>query len=208
MPRPTLEPRPTPVEGSHIPLVVDEFGFTAFPEESGNYASFGATLTNPNTEWAAYRMVVQVELFDATDIFVGGADISVTVLPGQTSALSGQVYGAANAVRMLVTIPEDPTPYVPFTSTGDMAVSDVTFTSDDSATRVTGTLTSSLASDQSFLQLFAVYRDAGGAIVGGSVGAVEAIATGASVPFEIIDSPAPSTAVAADVYWQLGGQLP
>ena len=207
-PRPTLEPRPTPAEGEFQPLTVDEFGFTVFPEESGNYASFGATLTNPNTQWAVYRMLIQVNLFDANGAFVGGPEVQVTVLPGQTTAVAGQVYGATSAATMLVALPEDPTPYLPFSTSGDIEVSDVAFTADESTTRVTGSLTSSLSSDQAFLQLFAVYRDAAGAMVGGTAGAVESMPSGGTVPFEIIDSPAPSTTASVDVYWQLGGQLP
>jgi hypothetical protein len=81
-------------------------------------------------------------------------------------------------------------------------------TPNEAGTLTSGTLTSSLSSDQSFLQLFVLYRDASGAIVGGSTGAVETIAAGATVPFEIQDGPAPESAVSAEVYWQLGGQLP
>jgi hypothetical protein len=191
-----------------VPLVVDEFGFTAMPGDAGNLASFGAVLTNPNSEWAVYRMLIQINLFDAGDEFVGGAEVNVTVLPGQTTAVSGQAFGAGDAVRMLVAIPEDPTPYVPFTASGTIDVSGVSVGSIEGGTLTSGDLESSLSSDQNFLQLFAVYRDAGGLVIGGSTGAVEAIASGASVPFEIIDSQAPAEIASADVYWQLSGQLP
>jgi len=207
-PRPTLQPRPTPAEGEFLPLTVGDFGFTVFSEEVGNYASFGATLTNPNTAWAVYRMLIQVNLFDASGAFVGGPEVPVTVLPGQTTAIAGQVYGATSAFRMVVAIPEDPTPYVPFSSSGDVVASDIAFTTDETQTRITGSLTSSLTSDQPALQLFAVYRDAAGAIVGGTVGAVESMPAGATVPFDITDSPAPATAADVEVFWQLGGPLP
>jgi len=207
-PRPTLRPRPTPVEGELLPVTVDEFGFTVFPEEAGNYASFGATLTNPNTEWAVYRMLVQVNMFDASGAFLGGPELQVTVMPGQTTAVSGQVYGATTATRMVVGIPDDSTSYVPYSSLGDVVASDVAFTTDESTTRITGSLTSSLTSDQSALQLFAVYRDAAGAIIGGTVGAVESMPAGGTVPFEITDSPAPASTASVEIFWQLGGQLP
>jgi hypothetical protein len=188
--------------------VVDDFGFTAIPVDAGNYASFGAVLTNPNSEWAVYRMPVQVSLFDANDAFVGGAEVFVTALPGQTTAISGQAFGAGDAVRMLVEVPEDPTPYVPFAPSGSVDVSDIQVDVDETRTLVTGTLTSSLASDQQLLQVYAVYRAADDTIVGGAPGAVPAIESGSSVAFEINDSPSLANVVRAEVYWQLGGQLP
>ncbi len=207
-PRPTRQPRPTPEEGTYLPLTIEEFGYTVFPVEAGNFANFAATFTNPNSEWAVYRMLVQVNLFDADDNFVGGPEVNVTALPGQTTAIAGQVYGATSATRMEIVIPDDPTPYLPFSESGDIEVSDVAFTSGDSTTNITGSLTSSLASDQAYLQLFAVYRDLSGAIIGGGVGAVESMPAGATVPFEIIDSPAPATTASVDVYWQIEGRLP
>jgi hypothetical protein len=97
---------------------------------------------------------------------------------------------------------------VPFTSSGNIAVSDVQTATGEAGMLITGALTSTLTSDQQFLQLYAVYRDARGVIVGGATGAVETIEAGATVPFEISDAQPPATGAAADVYWQLGGQLP
>jgi hypothetical protein len=187
---------------------VDEFGFTAFASDAGDYASFGAVLRNPNTEWAVYRMLIQINLFDANDTFVGGPEIGVTVLPGQTTGVSGLVFGAGSAARMLVAIPEDPTPYVPLVSGGTIEVSGVSLSMIESGALISGTLTSSLTSDQTFLQLFAVYRDSASSIVGGTSGAVESISAGASIPFEILDNQPPNSMATADVYWQLGGALP
>jgi hypothetical protein len=207
-PRPTLEPRPTPSEGTFQPVTVDSFGFTPVTSDGNDYTTYGAVLTNPNTEWAVYRMLVQVNLFDAADNFVGGAEVNVTILPGQTTAVSGQAFGAGSAVRMLVAPPDDPTPYVPFSSAGAIDVSGVATTTNETGTLTTGTLTSSLTSDQAFLQLFAVYRDASGAVIGGIPSAVESLPSGSSVQFEILDTQPPPGIASTEVYWQLGGQLP
>jgi hypothetical protein len=206
--RPTIEPRPTPLEGGYQPLVVDGYGYTTFPGDAGNFVTFGAVLTNPNSDWVVYRMPIQVNFFGADDSYVGGAEVGVTVLPGQTTAVAGQVYGATDAVRLVVAAAEDPSPYLPFASSGTIAINDVDLSRADAGALITGSLTSSLTTDQSYLQLFAVYRDASGAIVGGGTGAVEAIASGATVPFEISDAQMPSAVSTVEVYWQLGGQLP
>jgi hypothetical protein len=206
--RPTIEPRPTPVEGTYVPITVDDSGFTPVLTDAENYATYAAVLTNPNTEWAVYRMTIEVNFFGADDAFIGGEEPGITLLPGQTTAIAGQSFGAGAAVRLLVAPPDDPTPYLPFTSSGSIEVSDVQMSRGDAGLLTTGTLTSRLTSDQTFLQLAAVYRDAGGLIVGGAVGAVEAVPSGASVPFEIPDTQAPASVATVDVYWQLGGPLP
>jgi hypothetical protein len=206
--RPTLEPRPTPEEGAYQPMTVAESGYTAVKDEAFDYATFAAVLANPNTEWAIYRLSLQVNFFDASDAFLGGAEVQVTLLPGQTTAVSGQAYGAGSAVRMVVAPLDDPTPYMPFSSSGTIEVSDVQTSASEVGVVTTGTLTSSLTSDQTFLQLYSVYRDASGAVIGGATGAVDSIPSGGSAAFEISDSQPPPGLTATEVYWQLGGQLP
>jgi hypothetical protein len=97
---------------------------------------------------------------------------------------------------------------VPFNPSGDVVASDVAFLNDETSVRITGFLTSSLSSEQPALQLSAIYRDGSGLIVGGTVGAVESMPAGATVPFAIVDAPAPESTVEVTIYWQLGGQLP
>jgi hypothetical protein len=189
-------------------MTVAEFGYTAVKDEANDYATFAAVLANPNTEWAIYRLSLQVNFFDAGDAFLGGAEVQITLLPGQTTAVSGQAYGAGSAVRMVVAPLDDPTPYMPFSSSGTIEVSDVQTSASEVGVLTTGTLTSSLTTDQTFLQLYSVYRDASGAILGGATGAVESIASGANVAFEISDTQPPPGLTATEVYWQLGGQLP
>jgi len=205
---PTLEPRPTPPEGSYLPLTVDESGYTANNAEGNDYATFGAVLTNPNNEWAVYRMTVVTSFLDPQEAFLASSDLSVTVMPGQTTAVAGQTFGAGAAFELEVVPLEDPTVYVPFTSSGTIDVADVSSQSTEAGMTTTGTLTSSLTSDQTFLQLFAIYRDADGDIIGGANGAVEALPSGGSAPFEISDTQPPPGVIATEVYWQLGGQLP
>jgi hypothetical protein len=206
--RPTLEPVPTPDEGTHQPVVVDEFGFTTVTSDGNDYATYGAIFTNPNTEWAVYRMLVQINFFDASDAYIGGEEIAVTILPGQTTALAGQVYGAGQAVRLVVAPPDDSTPYVPLSSSGTIEVSGVETTTSGLLAVISGSLTSSLTTDQNLLQLFAVYRSQAGAIIGGIPGGVDSLPSGGTVTFEIPDAQPPPSVASTEVYWQIGGQLP
>jgi hypothetical protein len=205
---PTLEPRPTPGEGTYIPLTVDATGYTAVSSEGNDFATYGAVLTNPNSEWAVYRMLVLITFLDPQEAFLAGSEIQVTVLPGQTTAIAGSTFGAGEAFEMEIVPPDDATPYIPFTSSGTIDVTDVQSTTDASGVLTTGTLTSNLTSDQAYLQLYAIYRDAQGDIIGGANGAVEALASGATASFEIQDTQAPPSIAATEVYWQLGAQLP
>lgn len=207
-PRPTVEPRPTPDEGTYQPLVLDSFGYTAVTEDGNDFATWGAVLTNPNTEWSVFRMPVAVSFLGPDSALLNSADLQVTVLPGQTTAIGGQTFGASAATEMVVELADDPTPYRPLISSGTIEITDLESEPSEAGLLTTGTLTSSLTTDQTFLQLFAIYSDAEGNIVGGTAGAVEAMASGASVPFEISEAQPPADMAATDVYWQLGGQLP
>jgi hypothetical protein len=188
-------------------VTVDSFGYTAVNTDGNDYVNWGAVFTNPNTEWVAFRMPVQIEFFGPDDAFLGGDDLSITILPGQTTALVGQ--GATSAAtRMVVTPADDSTAYVPLVSSGTIEVADLESVANDTIWLTTGTLTSTLTSDQTFMPVNAVYRDDQGNIVGGATGGVESIPSGATVPFEIADSQRPQNASSTEVYWQLGGQLP
>jgi len=189
-------------------VTVVDFGYTAVKDESNDYATFAAVLTNPNTEWAVYRMLLQINFFDAGDAFLGGPEVQVTLLPGQTTAVSGQTFGAGSAVRMVVAPPEDPTPYVPFSSSGTIEVIEVESTVSDAGLLISGTLTSTLTSDQTFLPLYSVYRNSENAIIGGATDAIESIASGGVATFGIADAQPPPNITSTEVYWQLGGQLP
>jgi len=206
-PRPTLEPVPTPDEGSYQPVVVDSFGFTPINTDGNDFSSWAAVFTNPNTEWAIFRMPVQIEFYGADDLFLGGDELYVTILPGQTTAIAGQG-GTAATTRFVVTPADDPTPYVPLISSGTVEITDVESVATDIGRLTTGSLTSTLTTDQTFMPIIAVYRDAAGNILGGTNSGVESLPSGATVQFEIPDSLPPPNIATTEVYWQLGRRLP
>ena len=187
-------------------LVIVERGFTAFAEDGADFASFGIVLTNPNPDWAVVRSEVFIDFFDADDAFIAGEEVFLTLLPGQTSAIAGEAFGAGRATRMEVGLPDDTTAFEPATDSGRaFDVTDVSTTRSDDLNVTSGTLTSRFGTVQRLVQLAAIYRDAGGGIVGGAVGGVDAIEPGQELEFEIVDAAPHGDLAAAEVFWQLSG---
>ena len=154
------------------------------------------------------HMLVYLDFQDAAGAFITGEETMITVLPGQTTAMAGQSFSAGAAAELIVRLPEDTTAYLPF----DRASGTVEFEGIQSAEvagvrNTSGTLVSSLPVDQGYLQLYVVYLDAAGTVIGGASGAVESVPAGVSLPFEIADTAPPAGVATTNVYWQLGGQL-
>jgi hypothetical protein len=86
---------------------------------------------------------------------------------------------------------------------GTFETTDVLTLSENGQTTTTGWLASTFPTEQTFVQLVAIYRDETGAIVGGAGGAVETVPPGSSVTFEIGEATPPAEFAATDVYWQM-----
>jgi hypothetical protein len=207
-PRASLSPAGSaPVPGdAPVPIEAVESGFTAFSTDGADLASYGIVLHNPNVAWAAFRMEIRVDFFDAADAFIAGEEVFVQLLPGQTSAIAGEAHGAGTATRMEIGIPDDPTAFAPAEPSSEtFGLAEVATTARDGLVVTTGRLTSGFGTTERLVQVAAVHRDAGGTILGGATGGIESIEPGATIPFEVIDG-APHAAIAAtDVYWQLSG---
>lgn len=183
--------------------MVTDTGFTALPDDQGGSASYAALIRNPNLAWAAVRMGVHVDFYDATGAFLKGEDVVVTVLPGQTTAIGGQAHGAGSATRMEVVLPDDLTAFLPRPLTSERFEAEVLTTSRAGGqTSTIGRLESKFATEQSFVQLVAVYRDPDGAIIGGAGGGVQTIAAGGSADFEINSTLYPNLSD-TEIYWQV-----
>ena len=187
-----------------LPIEVVETGYTILSDDPSGSIAYAAILRNPNTDWAFQRAQVLVDLLDAKGGFLAGADVVVTLLPGQTSAIAGQISGGGGAASLDVRPPEDSAAFVTRAATDEgFEVLDVATAQEGGGWLTTGTLVSRFAARQSFVEVIAVQRDAAGVLLGGANGGVEAIEPGASVPFEVLDD-APYAAIGrTDVYWQL-----
>ena len=181
-------------------------GFTAFSSDGNDFASFAAVLDNPNAGWTVFQMQITVDFFDRDDTFIAGEELFVQILPGQRTAIAGEAFGAGRATRMTVNLPDDTSAFNPDRAqSGLFRVSGVETLRGDGLNVTRGRLTSRAATSESLVQLTAVYRNARGAIIGGAVGGVDAIAPGATISFEVVDG-APFAAIPeTEVYWQVSG---
>lgn len=195
----------TPGHSEPSSLKVVETGFTAFSANGNDFASFAAILENPNDAWAALRMQITVDFFDADDAFVAGDELFVQVLPGQRTAVAGEAFGAGRATRMAIGIPEDTTAFEPAQGGEGFAISQVRTSRDGGLNRTTGRLTNRTGSDESSVLLTAVYRNGADEIIGGATGAVESARSGQTVEFEILDGAPYRDIASTEVHWQVSG---
>jgi hypothetical protein len=192
------------VAADPVQLEVVESGFTTIVDDQGGAASYGAILRNPNADWAAVRMEVHVDAFDAGGAFIAGEEVVVTALPGQVTAIGGLSQGAGTAATVEIVPPEDLTAFQPRPATDEtFAVEDVRTASGGGQTTTTGRLVSTFATEQTFVQLVAIYRDAAGRIIGGAGGGVQSIPAGGSADFEIVEATPGAEVAATEVYWQV-----
>jgi hypothetical protein len=191
-----------PAELDPSPVEVVDSGFT--PDDQGGSATYGALLHNPNTSWAAVRMEVHVDFLGRDGSFIAGEEPIVTILPGQTTAIGGHAFGAGEAASMEVVPPDDIVAFGPRPADeGAFTVEDVQTTSRGDLTITTGRLVSTFPTEQTFVQVSAIYRDGAGAIVGGAGGGVQSIPPDRSAAFEIVEA-TPSVEIAStEIYWQV-----
>jgi hypothetical protein len=149
-------------------------------------------------------MEIHVDFLDTGGAFVTGQDVVVTILPGQTTAIGGHAWGAGPAASVEIKPMDDAVAFqTRAPADGTFETKDVETVSGNGQTTTTGSLASTFSTEQSFVQLVAIYRDGTGAIVGGAGGAVESVPAGSSVTFEIIDATPAAEIAATEVYWQM-----
>ena len=203
-PQPSL-PSATPGSAGPLPLVGTDQGFTGGAGGTDSVA-YGLVLTNPNLDLAAHRMPVMVDFFDQAGDFLAGDEVFVTLLPTQTTAIAGNVFGAGAAVRMELGVPDDPTAFVAPATAGRFEITGSTYF-DDGLVITTGELTSRFGSDQPSVGVTVIYRDSAGAIVGGANGGIELVEAGERAAFDIVDGTSYPEITSTELYWQLSGAL-
>ena len=182
-----------------------ETGFTAFHDGGNDFASYGAILRNPDPKWSIVRMQIHVDFYGTGDTFLAGDDVTITIRPGATIGIAGQVFGAGRAVRIEVNPPEDTASYQQASPSNEtMRAKNVSTRRTNGSYLTTGTVESTFSTRQSPVELWAVYRDARGRIIGGSSGGAQTVPARGTAPFEIVDG-SPYAAVAkTEVYWREG----
>jgi hypothetical protein len=198
-----IDTTPTTEPAKHEVTITGN-GFTQLPPDSiGNsYASYGVVVQNPSTDIAT-RVSLNVAFYNDAGVVVKADSPTIDViLPGQTAAYGDnlQVAGATRMeVQALVGSWQTPTG-----TTGAFTASGVSTTPRDyGGLQTNATLSSTFAKDLKEVVAVAIYRDGGGAIVGGDHTFVDFVPTGGQAAVEISsfnDLPAPA---ATEVYGEL-----
>lgn len=179
-------------------------GFTQLPPDSigSSYVSYGVVVQNPSDDIAT-RVSLNVAFYNDAGVVVKAESPSIDViLPGQTAAY-GETIPAAGATRMEVQALVG-TWQTATTTTGAFTASGVSTTPREYlGLQTNATLSSTFAKDLKSVVAVAIYRDAGGAIVGGDRTFVDFVPAGGSAAVEITsfsDLPAPA---GTEVYAEL-----
>lgn len=182
------DPEPS---GDNAVVVVDE-GFQPFMggyDQDERTASYGFILENTSDE-VATDISISVSAFDASGTALASASHNVYVLrPGETMGLGDEFYGenfASDVAEVQIQVSE-PSEYglddVP--DEGTLTAEGVTTTSDEYGLTTTFTATSTYGEQIDSPQAYAIYRDAAGAIIGGSTGYLDFIAPNGSTAGEV-----------------------
>jgi hypothetical protein len=160
------EPATEPDVAADAPLPVEVVESAIFGR--GEEAAYYAFLRNPNPSgWTATWMPVRVDLLDDEGGLVSTYDKSVTLLPGQTGAIIGYRGEAQGATQIDVVVANGDTdwtdvPEIP----GDLTFSQLKTKVTDTGTKTTGRVSSTYDTQVESVNVYVVYRDASGAVVG------------------------------------------
>lgn len=185
--RQTARPTATPL--ARADLVLADSGFTAFGA-GDDYGSYAVIVENPNEEWVAQRVDIQVTFYDAAGVILGVEnEFLFAILPGGRGALGRTAFDAGTATRMEVNIQQPGEANwikVEPASTGGYTFENVNTSRDEfGGHTTTGVIRSSFEADQENVEVVAVYRNSAGAIVGGDFTFVDLVPGEGQSTFEV-----------------------
>ena len=177
--------------GSGDVAVVDE-GFSNFMggyDQDERSASYGFIVENSGDETAT-DISISVSAFDASGTALASASHTVYVLrPGEQMGIGDEFFGEnfATEVADIQIQVSEPSDYgledVP--DEGALTAEGITTTADEYGVRTTFTAQSTYAQQIDNPYVYAIYRDAGGNIIGGSYGFLDFIAANGSTAGEV-----------------------
>ncbi len=201
-PSPAASPEASSLPTSDAPLPVEvvDKGFTA--EEYGTWA---VVLRNPNpTGWAVDRMNVTVDFLDKNGDLVDTEESSITLVPGQTSAIYGTFDDLRGTKSMVVT---------PSNADDDWTELDFepgSFSFERVKTKknaidypvTTGMIVSNFADRMDDVSVIAVYKNRSGKILGASGSTVDHVDAGKKSSFKVDAFGEFKGRSSVDMYWQ------
>jgi len=149
-------------------------------------------------------MSVQIAMVDGRGELVDSASGNITLLPGQTSAITGSVDGdrSIRALEVQVSNAESDWEEIDY-STGDLVFSQVKIKRDRFDNEVTGRVESNFEDQLESAQVIVVYRR-NGRIIGGDYTYLEFVPAGGRATFKIFsDFVALPAGVKAEMYYSL-----
>jgi hypothetical protein len=177
-----VTPRPAPyaLTPPDAALAVQESWFR--PDGSGGY-EWGALVTNGGTTtWSGPYVIAK--FFDADNRLIDSDDGYFGTLRPGTGAVVGYVWDAA-AVPARIEVAFVDGGYDTEPESGELAVADLALTPGDGGTAtLTGTVSSTFADEQSFVELIFIWRDASNAVVYSTSAYVDTVPAGGSAPLE------------------------
>ncbi len=204
---PSVEPSPTEAPASDEPadLVVTETGFTIFGHGSDADLQYAIVIKNPNpTNWVANSMSVDLAFLDKSGDVLTTDSTYITALPGQTTAITDDVFDAAGTASIEVTIANDSDSWQDEgTDLGSMTFTGVKTRFDSGGAPITtGRMVSSFSEDQEAF-LPTVYRNKADKVIGGALGLVDTVKAGGTAAFSVDgDYKYPGFAT-AEVYYEI-----
>lgn len=148
---------------------------------------WAVVLRNPNRSgWVAEDMPVQVSILDAHGGLLDSAEDTITLAPGQTSALVGSSSDAGRgAKRLEVQISNDPSDWTSIDyEPGGMAASQLRVTRETYSNSVTGRLASDFEDRMADVKVVIVYRSAG-KVIGGDETYLDFVPGGGTAAFKV-----------------------
>jgi hypothetical protein len=174
-----------PVAAVDQPLPIEVVESAVFGK--GEEAAYYALLRNPNEgDWVATWMPVRVDLLDADQGLVSTYDRSVTILPGQTVAIIGYRGEAEGATQIEVVAANGDSDWAQVAEIpGELTFSQIKTKVNDSGTKTTGRISSPLDWQLESVNVYLLYRDPSGKVVGANNTYVDFIPAGGDSNFMV-----------------------
>jgi hypothetical protein len=194
---------PGETTGAISGVKVAESGFSTYQGFSGTAGSYGVVITNTGRE-PVTNFTVKIAIYDKSDTVIGSHPQTVAKLaPGQELGIGSSITDdlSGGIGKLTVSFEEGFGTAVP---EGAFTVSDVAMKTTDFGNDVSFKVASSYREDLENIATFAIFRDAGGKIVGGANGYVALVPAGGRSNGTVSAFDVIPTAKRADVYVDKG----
>ncbi len=182
--RPTTTPTAEVPEADELTVVNSGFGQNSYDDTTWWYV---VVINNPNAEWLFDFAEVTIEAVGADGTILDSTSDYLTILPGDV-AVSGTLFdvGTAEIDHLDVRGPvADDAESAPDDGLGAFAVSEISSTTNEYSTSVSGILTSTFAAEQENVEVVVVATAPTGAIIGAEFTYVDRLPVEGRAQFEV-----------------------